>query len=120
MAELRELKTKVATQCIYGSGLGLALQLQGWEDLVELLVRELKTEVDAQDGYLFTPLHAAANGGHITTIQRLIQYQHDVDMRDYLGERSDASSCCCRQTCCFSFPSAHHEPAARPVLPQSC
>jgi ankyrin repeat protein len=59
--------------------------MQGWAGLVDLLVRELKTKVDAQDGYLFTPLHAAANGGHVTTIERLIQYQHDVDMRDYLG-----------------------------------
>jgi hypothetical protein len=71
--------TRCPQLCIY-------LQLlQGWAGLVDLLVRDLKTQVDAQDGYLFTPLHAAANGGHVTTIQRLIQYQHDVDMRDYLG-----------------------------------
>lgn len=59
--------------------------MQGWEELIELLVRELKSKVDAQDSYQFTPLHAAANGGHVPTIHRLIQYQHDVDMHDYLG-----------------------------------
>ena len=73
--------------------------LQGWAGLVDLLVRELKTQVDCQDGYLFTPLHAAANGGHVTTIQRLIHYQHDVDMRDYLGGLPLCSSVAANANC---------------------
>ena len=35
--------------------------------------------------YQFTPLHSAANGGHVKTIQKLIQFSHDVDVKDYLG-----------------------------------
>lgn len=58
---------------------------QGWGQLVDLLVRELKNKVDSRDAYQFTPLHSAANGGHVGTIQKLISFSHDVDVRDYLG-----------------------------------
>ena len=58
---------------------------QGWVALIDLLVRELRTKVDSRDAYQFTPLHSAANGGHVGTIQKLISFSHDVDVRDYLG-----------------------------------
>ncbi|CAL8467651.1 g7189 [Coccomyxa elongata] len=58
---------------------------QGWTDLIELLVRHFKNKVDVRDTYQFTPLHSAANGGHVKTIQKLIQFCHDVDVKDYLG-----------------------------------
>ncbi|KAK9816633.1 hypothetical protein WJX72_003077 [[Myrmecia] bisecta] len=58
---------------------------QGWVDLIELLVRELRNKVDTRDTYQFTPLHSAANGGHVRAIQKLIQFNHDVDVKDYLG-----------------------------------
>lgn len=58
---------------------------QGWVSLIDLLVRELRNKVDSRDAYQFTPLHSAANGGHVGTIQKLIHFQHDVDVRDYLG-----------------------------------
>jgi len=53
--------------------------------LIDLLVRELRNKVDSRDAYQFTPLHSAANGGHVGTIQKLISFSHDVDVRDYLG-----------------------------------
>ena len=58
---------------------------QGWLALIDLLVRELRNKVDSRDAYQFTPLHSAANGGHVGTIQKLIHFNHDVDVRDYLG-----------------------------------
>ena len=61
---------------------------QGWVALIDLLVRELRNKVDSRDAYQFTPLHSAANGGHVGTIQKLIHFQHDVDVRDYLGTSS--------------------------------
>jgi hypothetical protein len=45
----------------------------------------LGAQVDVRDTYQFTPLHSAANGGHVQTIQKLIQFNHDVDVKDYLG-----------------------------------
>ena len=42
-------------------------------------------QVDVRDTYQFTPLHSAANGGHVRTIQKLIQFCHDIDVKDYLG-----------------------------------
>lgn len=62
---------------------------QGWVALIDLLVRELRNKVDSRDAYQFTPLHSAANGGHVGTIQKLIHFQHDVDVRDYLGTLSN-------------------------------
>lgn len=41
--------------------------------------------MDVRDTYQFTPLHSAANGGHVRTIQKLIQFSHDIDVKDYLG-----------------------------------
>ncbi len=41
-----------------------------------------------RDKWQFTPLHSAANGGHVSTIRKLIQFSHEVDAKDYLGERS--------------------------------
>ena len=79
----------------------MAVSQQGWDELIELLVRELKAKVDAQDSYLFTPLHAAANGGHVPTIQRLIQYQHDIDMRDYLGAAPFLDTTVSRSAACL-------------------
>ncbi|KAL0049995.1 hypothetical protein WJX82_002341 [Trebouxia sp. C0006] len=58
---------------------------QGWVALIDLLVKELRNKVDSRDAYQFTPLHSAANGGHVGTIQKLISFSHDVDVRDYLG-----------------------------------
>ena len=43
-------------------------------------------QVDVRDKWQFTPLHSAANGGHVSTIRKLIQFSHDVDVKDYLGE----------------------------------
>ena len=45
----------------------------------------LAVQVDVRDTYQFTPLHSAANGGHVRTIQKLIQFSHDIDVKDYLG-----------------------------------
>ena len=39
-----------------------------------------------RDKWQFTPLHSAANGGHVSTIRKLIQFSHEVDVKDYLGE----------------------------------
>lgn len=61
------------------------LVAQGWVDLIELLVRELHNQMDAQDQYQFTPLHSAANGGHVGAIRILLDFQHRVDMRDHHG-----------------------------------
>jgi hypothetical protein len=58
---------------------------QGWVDLIQVLISELGNQVDARDNYQFTPLHSAANGGHVAAIQRLAALQHDLDARDYLG-----------------------------------
>ena len=41
-----------------------------------------------RDKWQFTPLHSAANGGHVSTIRKLIQFSHEVDAKDYLGECS--------------------------------
>lgn len=46
---------------------------------------DLAVQVDVRDTYQFTPLHSAANGGHVRTIQKLIQFSHDIDVKDYLG-----------------------------------
>ena len=58
---------------------------QGWVDLIELLVKELHNQMDAQDQYQFTPLHSAANGGHVGAIRILLDFQHRIDMRDHHG-----------------------------------
>lgn len=50
-----------------------------------MLVSELGGQVDAKDNYQFTPLHSAANGGHVRAIQRLVQLKHELDAKDYLG-----------------------------------
>lgn len=50
-----------------------------------MLVRELGNQVDCRDSYQFTPLHSAANGGHVAAIARLADLRHDLDARDYLG-----------------------------------
>lgn len=42
--------------------------------------------MDSRDSYQFTPLHSAANGGHVTTVQKLVAFGHQVDVKDYLGE----------------------------------
>lgn len=72
---------------------------QGWVALIDLLVRELRNKVDSRDAYQFTPLHSAANGGHVGTIQKLINFSHDVDVRDYLGNvpamsNAEPAACC--------------------------
>lgn len=59
--------------------------LQGWVDLIEVLVRELGNQVDSRDNYQFTPLHSAANGGHVAAIARLADLKHDLNAKDYLG-----------------------------------
>ena len=63
---------------------------QGWVALIDLLVRELRNKVDSRDAYQFTPLHSAANGGHVGTIQKLINFSHDVNVCDYLGRCTKA------------------------------
>lgn len=50
-----------------------------------MLVRELGNQVDCRDNYQFTPLHSAANGGHVAAISRLADLRHDLNARDYLG-----------------------------------
>lgn len=62
-----------------------AAPLQGWVELIEVLVRELGNQVDCRDNYQFTPLHSAANGGHVAAISRLADLRHDLNARDYLG-----------------------------------
>jgi ankyrin repeat protein len=57
-------------------------------ELIELLVVDLGNAVDVRDTYQFTPLHSAANGGHVATIQKLLKLGHDVDPKDYLGARA--------------------------------
>jgi ankyrin repeat protein len=42
-------------------------------------------QVDARDNYQFTPLHSAANGGHVGAVERLAALGHDLNARDYLG-----------------------------------
>lgn len=69
-------------------------------------------QVDVRDTYQFTPLHSAANGGHARTIQKLIQFSHDVDVTDYLGAcvkpattilpASEFSSCLLRHRVCIT------------------
>lgn len=59
-------------------------------ELIDVLIRELGNQVDARDNYQFTPLHSAANGGHVAAIRRLADLKHDLDTRDYLG----AWACC--------------------------
>ena len=48
-------------------------------------------QVDVRDKWQFTPLHSAANGGHVSTIRKLIQFSHDVDVKDYLGKQRASS-----------------------------
>ena len=50
-------------------------------------------QVDMRDKWQFTPLHSAANGGHVSTIRKLIQFSHDVDAKDYLGQRFARYAC---------------------------
>lgn len=59
--------------------------VQGWVDLIRVLVQDLGNKVDTADRHMFTPLHAAANGGHTDTIRRLLQFGHGVDDRDNHG-----------------------------------
>lgn len=61
--------------------------LQGWVELIKVLVQDLKNKVDTADRHMFTPLHAAANGGHTDTIRRLLHFGHRVDARDNHGGR---------------------------------
>jgi ankyrin repeat protein len=61
---------------------------QGWVELVEVLIGEFGAQVDARDNYQFTPLHSAANGGHVTAIRRLAELKHELDPKDYLGKKS--------------------------------
>lgn len=91
---------------------------QGWVALIDLLVRELRNKVDSRDAYQFTPLHSAANGGHVGTIQKLINFSHDVDVRDYLGNAPAMSkpepAACCHSACMFTiFQSADLHPMYR-------
>lgn len=58
---------------------------QGWVDLIDVLVQEFGNAVDARDNYQFTPLHSAANGGHVAAIRRLAALGHDLNAKDYLG-----------------------------------
>ena len=58
---------------------------QGWTELIEVLVTELGNAPDARDSYQFTPLHSAANGGHVAALRALAALGHDLDARDYLG-----------------------------------
>jgi cytohesin len=58
---------------------------QGWVELIDVLVGELGNAVDARDNYQFTPLHSAANGGHVAAVRRLAELGHELDARDYLG-----------------------------------
>ena len=37
--------------------------LQGWVELIDVLVSELGNQVDARDNYQFTPLHSGGCGG---------------------------------------------------------
>lgn len=68
------------------------MMAQGWVELIELLVRELHNQKDAQDQYQFTPLHSAANGGHVGAIRILLDFQHRVDMRDHHGAEGHLES----------------------------
>ncbi len=47
------------TTCAIESGTARLL-LQGWVDLIDVLVAELGNQVDARDNYQFTPLHSGA------------------------------------------------------------
>ena len=58
---------------------------QGWVDLLDVLVTDLGNPVDSRDNYQFTPLHSAANGGHVAAIRRLADLKHDLNAKDYLG-----------------------------------
>lgn len=58
---------------------------QGWVDLIDVLVREFGNSVDSRDNYQFTPLHSAANGGHVEAVRRLADLSHDLNAKDYLG-----------------------------------
>ena len=59
--------------------------VQGWVELIDVLIRELGNQVDARDNYQFTPLHSAANGGHVSAIRALLALRHELNAQDYLG-----------------------------------
>ena len=58
---------------------------QGWVELLDVLVTQLGNAVDSKDNYEFTPLHSAANGGHVDAIERLLYLDHSIRAIDYLG-----------------------------------
>ena len=48
-------------------------------------------QVDCADKFWVTPLHSAAAGGHVGTIQKLVALGHNVESADYMGELSSDS-----------------------------
>ena len=83
------------------------LAMQGWVDLISLLVNDLHNQKDAQDQYQFTPLHSAANGGHVGAIRTLLDFHHAVDMRDHQGISLPAACMPASQRNPFAWPSAY-------------
>ncbi|KAK9826780.1 hypothetical protein WJX81_008505 [Elliptochloris bilobata] len=58
---------------------------QGWEGLLDVLVRRLDSKVDARDAKQLTPLHMAAAGGHAGAVQRLLVLGAEADPCDSRG-----------------------------------
>ncbi|CBN77208.1 conserved unknown protein [Ectocarpus siliculosus] len=54
----------------------------GHTNVVKLLVEEHRAAVDARDGALCTPLHAASEGGHPVVVELLLRLGAEVDARN--------------------------------------
>ena len=55
--------------------------LHGFRDLVERLLAKRPEDVNAQDGFWRSPLHASVSGGHIDVSSLLIEHFLNVDIR---------------------------------------
>ena len=58
----------------------------GFRDLAEHLIAEHPDHINARGGTKETPMHAAADSGHINVLSLLLEHGADIDVRNRIGE----------------------------------